>query len=173
MGGRNANVGELHMNQLTPSALLLLHADQWTGPTAGAPQVAEMLLAAAFLANEAEQAMELEMTPGQGLALHPGEKVPDWPAGSLEFTLWTMVAAGGSCVSDMVYDLLKETPPAAQSVVRYVASALPGAPAEVERLAAVNPLEQVGALLHRTSQERPALWAELFDEIRIGLNLAR
>lgn len=170
--------------RLTPSTLLLLHADRWAGPSAvpaenmqlprsgqlvGAPQLAEMLMAAAFLANEEARGMELELAAESGLTLHPGEDVPDWPAHSLEHQVWMLMAAGGSCVSDIVYDLLKETPRPGHLVVDYVARSLQGAPVDPLH----QPLDPVSALLHRTSKERPALWAELFSEIRTGFDTCR
>ncbi|HYG60681.1 MAG TPA: hypothetical protein VD902_21615 [Symbiobacteriaceae bacterium] len=183
---------------LTPSEILLLHAEAWAGPgasaeeniallrpgkAASAPQLAEMLLAAAFLANEEARGLELEMFPyensvsgerGMGLTINPGEDVPDWPAHSLEFHVWRLMAQGDSCVADVVYDLIQETPQPAHAVVRFTAKSFEPPRAEtvadLDRFAGLIPLDPVSGLLQRTSQERPALWAELFSEIRLGLD---
>ena len=123
-----------------------------------------MLLATAFLANEQARGMELELHAEHGLVLHPGDDVPDWPANSLEHQIWLQMALGQTCVSDIVYDLLKETPTPGQLVVQYVAAS----PAAAE-----SPLDPVSGMLRRVSEEQAALWAELFAEIRIGLDLCR
>lgn len=158
------------MTHSTPSAVLLLHASAWAGPvaTAGdevaAEQVAEMLLAAAFLANEQVQGLELELTGDQELLVHPGEDVPDWPADSLEHQVWMQMALGENVVAEIVYGLIKQTPAPAQQVVQYVAAS------PVDTAA---PLDDVSGLLRRVSEEQPAKWALLFKEIRLGLHLCR
>lgn len=154
---------------MTPSELLCLNAGHWAQGQAPAA-VAEMLIAAAFLANEAAGAMELEMVGAQAgpqpfvLVVHPGEEVPDWPVQSLEYQIWFLMAQGGEVVSDIVYDMVKEGPAPGERVVHFVTQSV----AVTQTGADIGP---VNAMLHRTAQERPDLWAELFAEIRAGLRL--
>lgn len=152
------------MTQSTPSSVLLLHAGAWAGPAAGDDQVAEMLLAAAFLANQQAQGIDMEYTAADGLVVHPGEDVPDWPANSLEHQVWLQMALGENVVAEIIYGMIKQTPTPARQVVQYVAAS-PVAPEA--------PLDPVSGLLRRVSEEQPALWAELFKEIRLGLHLCR
>jgi hypothetical protein len=120
---------------LTPSELLLLHAEELIHPPlAGHPEetatllphteervsareLAISLLATAILANEEACAVHLEVKDGSGegrprvgLYLRPGNIMPDWPDASLEDTVDFLVGwaahNGHNEVWDLVYHLL-------------------------------------------------------------------
>jgi hypothetical protein len=120
---------------LTPSELLLLHAEDIIGPLAeideedrptilphsearvSGRELARLLLAAAILANEDAQAIRLETRERRaegphegglrvGLFLRPGNIMPDWPARSLEDSVDFLVGWSAHNGHNGVWDLL-------------------------------------------------------------------
>jgi hypothetical protein len=149
---------------LTPSEVVFLTNQ---GLADGA--LAELMLAAAFLANAEAGAITLEPE------LAPGETMPNWPAFSLEARVRDLADAG--CVSDAVCDLLEVdlTDPegALVNLVKAGFARRRLGPAQWEALAAEADSEPVRALMARTAVERPQVWSELFAEIRTGFQLRR
>lgn len=121
--------------QLAPSEVVLLHGDRFAGEAGmlatkeelltrdakvSADQLAESILAAVLLANEAAGCLRLEarekkvlfgLMKRRTLYADRGDRVAAWPEGSLEAQLRGAFRGDSTEVDDLLYDLLREDVP--------------------------------------------------------------